>query len=261
MQEISNKYHVVNRKEQKIFTFAGMDEALKYYDSIWGAYEKELHVELPFVTGTESRVNKLLIYNTDTHSSVVPEFSDSELNNPRLALAYSRACIHCEPDNAVAWAIRDEAEQKLGITERVVDHSEDLLVGYWRVHVIPVGGRYGKHNELINNGKPGVEFYDIRYTDNELAPLGLGIKRCYVDEILNIANSGSIAFLNGFNLHPQIPHQTLSSDEMNKVVKYLNSFVPQKERTSLSEQIAQAEKKATVSEKSSKQQSREFEAL
>lgn len=236
-----NLYHVINRHEQKVYSFYNMTEALKHYDNIWGAYEKELHVELPYAVPGQSRINSLLKYVPETHSNeVYSSPSRAELDNPWFALAYSRALLHCNADNSVAWSIRDESEKKLGITERVVDHSTDLIVGYWRVHVIPTGGRYGKHNELVNTGKPGVEFYDIRHTDNELAPLGLGIKRCYIDEILGSFASDKAVFPNGFNLHPKIPNQMLSFDEMNKVIKYLKDYSPVKEKQTLSEQIAQA---------------------
>ena len=48
---------------------------------------------------------------------------------------------------------------------------------------------------------------------------------------------------------------------MSKVVKYLNSFVPHKEILPLSEQIAQAEKKVTTPERSTKLPVKEYEAL
>ena len=264
MPEISNKYHVINRQEQKVYTFLNLDDAFKYYDGLSDSHGKELHVELPYVTGAESKINPLLKYDVSSRSDEVCFLSSEELVNPLLALAYSKVCIHCNPDDSLAWSVLDEAEKKLGVFERVVDHSEDLLVGYWRVHIIPTEGRYGKHNELINHGKPGIEFYDIRYTDNELAPLGLGIRRCYIDDLFNDESFDGIAFPNGFKLHSKIPNQTLSSEEMNKVVKYINDVCPvmnRNDKVSLKEQMKQAKEKASSEERSSKQLSRDFGVL
>ncbi len=251
-------YHVVSFATQEVYSFEDMSNALMRYRQLGRGHRKELHVELPYVVSSESRINTLLKFDTISRTdelSLTP--SREELSNPWLALAYAGACIFCNSHDHDAWRLMDEAERQLGITERVVDHSEDLLVGYWRVHAIPVGGRYGQHNEFVNTDKPGVEFYDLRHTDNELTPLGLSVCRRYVSDVLGRASNGDVAFPDGFTLHPNIPNQTLSADEMSKVVRYLESKFPTKEHSSLADQIADAQEQRAESNKSSRPYLRE----
>lgn len=170
-------------------------------------------------------------------------------NDPYIQLAYSKAYISCYPFDERVWKMRDEAEKALGITDRVVDLSNDLLVGKWRVHVVPTGGHYGLHNALVNEREPLVEFYDMsqdktQFPDGQFASSYLA--RTFAEKNEYFDPERPV----GLCLDGSIPSWTVSGEEMREVASYLQKTLSRKaERTeerkpSLAERIRNSEELA-----------------
>ena len=159
------------------------------------------------------------------------------LDNPHIALAHAKSVISCYPFDEAAWKLRDEAEAKLGITDRLVDTSMDLITGKWRTHVVPIGGHYGLHNHLINKKKPMVEFYDMSQS-KETFPQGQFAMRYDVDTIL-----GNNPYIKrDICLDLSCPEWTISADDLMQIVSYLKTFDHTGHiRSSLNDKISQAQ--------------------
>ena len=226
--------------------FSDFDSALKRYQNIEPGIEKDISFIAYDEHGRGS--GAILLMNSGKGIDRPCGIGKEALENPHIALAHAKSVIACYPFDEKAWALRTEAEQKLGITDRIVDISNDLLVSNWRVHIIPTGGRYGRHNTLINEGKPLVEFYDMSCIDEKHAPDGLFTgSRYYVDTILGKAAVSSNPYPSGLSLNYECPAWTVSAKDMSEVISYLKTYEKgPAEKSSLSEKIAQAEEKKGI---------------
>lgn len=174
---------------------------------------------------------------------------EEALENPHIALAHSKAIISRYPFDEKAWQMRDDAEKKLGITDRVVDISKDLYVSNWRVHVVPTGGRHGMHNTLINEKEPFVEFYDMNHIDPKHSPHGLFTGAQYnLNDLLKTYLLSTGANPSSLRLDMECPEWTVSAKDMKEVVGYLKDFNRQQTvKPSLNDRINQAQAKTAAS--------------
>lgn len=143
--------------------------------------------------------------------------TNDALKNPDVALAHAKAILSVYPNDEKAWSLRDKAEAELGIQDRIVDISKDLLVGKWRIHYVPPGGHYGSHNQLVNNESKGlVQFYDMSQ-DKKVFPNGQMTSGQYYAETLLDQDY----YPQGLCLDASVSGWHVSRDEMRQVVGYL----------------------------------------
>ena len=203
--------------------FESFDAALKAYDELPSrdAYFS-LHVSDEQGRGLGSH----LCYRDVKGGERICSFGKFFLEQyPHGALAHSLMVLSRYPNDMNAWNLRDKAEAALGITDRIVDYSKDLLVGKWRVHIVPTGGRHGTHNQVINEGKPIVEFYDTSVKDDAFARNGQYVASYRIDSFLGTDNRwGGWKPGNNLMLYTDIPQWTVSAAEMDEVVSYLKEF-------------------------------------
>lgn len=226
--------------------FSDFDAALERYQNIEPGIEKNISF---IVYDEQGRGHgAILLMNSGKGTDRPCRLGEESLENPHIALAYAKSVISCYPFDEKAWNLRTEAERKLGITDRIVDISNDLLVSNWRVHIIPTGGRYGRHNTLINEGKPLVEFYDMNCIDEQHSPNGLFTgSRYYVDTILGKDAVSNCPYSSGLSLNYECPAWVVSAKDMSEVISYLKTYEKGTvEKSSLSDKIAQAEEKRGV---------------
>ena len=199
------------------------EEALDAYNRIGPIPDKSISFH---ARGEDGRDHSALILKYDlrsmTHKPLSPK--KESLSNPHIALAASKAVLFCYPFDSKAWTLRTQAEEALGIIDRIVDYSKDLLVGKWRVHIVPIGGRYGLHNDLINENKPLAEFYDTTYADDTFGPQGQFVSRYDIDTLLGQDGWGRDLTGQGLSLDTSIPAWSVTAKEMAQVLSYLKDF-------------------------------------
>ncbi len=195
-----------------------------------------------------------LLQSTEDQGEMVCSIPEDILEgNMHIALAAAKARLALFPNDEKAWTMRDQAEQSLGITERFVDTSQDLLVGKWRVHVIPTGGHYGAHNEQVNNGKPMVSFFDTSCDARKFGPNGQFVSQYYVDTLLGRDGYSTGKYPHGLALDPAVPSWMISASEMAQITEYLRAQEKQmgKQHAPLSARIGDAESRKPVKEQPS----------
>ena len=199
------------------------EEALDAYNRIGPIPDKSISFH---ARGEDGRDHSALILKYDlrsmNHKPLFPK--KEELDNPHIALATAKAVLFCYPFDSEAWELRTRAEEVLGITDRIVDYSKDLLVGKWRVHIVPPGGRYGLHNDLVNESKPMAEFYDTTYADDTFGPQGQFVSRYDIDILLGQSRWGRDLTGQGLSLDASMPAWTVTAKEMAQVLSYLKDF-------------------------------------
>lgn len=235
-------------------SFCTFEEALQAFKEVGPDEEKALSF-IRFDEKGRGHGALLLRYDEERHETRVCGIGASALKDPHISLAYAKATLHCFPNDAAAWARRDVAEEALGIKDRIVDHSNDLLIGKWRIHVIPVGGHFGTHNQLVNHDRPMVEFLDTTYSNPWDWPHGQPAGQYDVDTILgNTPWSGDANYPNGFCLDASIPAWRLSAAEMKEVIAYLKTFdFASGKQPSIDSQIVQAQERKGLSPKGEKE--------
>jgi len=228
-------------------SFDSFEAAFAYFERM-PSCEKSISF---LVYDQQGRGHGALLLNSDTHHGTrVCSISQEAMNeNPHIALAHAKATLARYPNDEKAWKRRDQAEKELGITDRIISTSQDLLVGKWRVHVVPTGGHYGSHNHLVNEREPLVLFYDTSAAPQAFGSEGQLVSSYYVDTILGRDKWGKSEYPYGLSLNAEIPQWTVSANEMSEVVAYLNKMFPQEQAKShsspLSSRISHAESQRT----------------
>lgn len=209
---------VLNPNDSKIFaSVKTFEEALKVYSDNRIA-DTAMSV---FKTGAKGiGPITLLRYNGCSdipceHMNIIPKFP------PEVELQIHKAFQVVYPFDEHTQTKIDELEKQLGIFERETDTSNDLYIGKWRVHLVPEGARYGRHNNLINeNERTLIEFHDVSQ-DKEKFPEGQFTGgRYYVETILS-DNGYPRHTEHGLSLDADIPAWFVSGDEMKEVFSWL----------------------------------------
>ncbi len=191
----------------------------------------------------------LLLQSSASGEDRVCDISQEALEqNPHIALAHAKATLSVYPHNDVAWCLRNAAEKKLGITDRIPDPSQDLIAGKWRVRFIPKDSYYGSRNHLFNEGKPLVEFYDNSADPSKFGPNGQFVTRYYADTLLGRDGWYTGDYPYGLALDTDVPGWTVSAENMKQVIAYLKEKTQEMSRPGtrhqpLNERIVTAEGK------------------
>lgn len=149
-----------------------------------------------------------------------------DFSDPKLHLSVIKAAQVVYPFDGQLWETRSNLEKQLGIFDRVVDHSDDLQVGKWQIHLITPGNHYGPKNNLVNDGPDTlVEFRDASQ-DKEKFPDGQFVSRYFMSELLNDTWGGlslaSMAERNcGFALDLDVPGWRVKPGECKAISDWL----------------------------------------
>lgn len=235
---------------QQPIVFKSFEEALKKYNRLGSEDGKTISCMVNDEKGSEN--GSILLRYYEALGKDIPCLLKKEPPaNPHVALAEAKAVLTCYPNDADALVQRDYAEAKLGTNDHNIDQSMDVFVGKWRVHMVPTGGHYGSHNQLVNKDKPLVEFYDMTKIHPDFSPNGQHTGgRYYIDTLLGRDGWSKSEHVGALSLDGDVPAWTVSAAEMRVVMKHLKDFVARVERKpSLGERIDQAEgKKRTPDE-------------
>ena len=124
--------------------------------------------------------------------------------------------------------------------------KHDLLVGNWRVHLVPPGGAYGLNDCVKNDsGKYLVEFFDMRYKHPDRFPNGQFTGgRYYASTLLGDDNWSRGDVSSGLRLDADIPSWTVNAAQMKVALKFIQEETVPQLKTSLKDKITAAESRA-----------------
>ena len=236
---------VLNPNDSKIFAnVKTFEEALKVYNDNRIA-DTSMSLFKPGVNGIVPIT--LLRYNGYADIPCERMSINPNIFPPEVELQIHKANQVAYPFDEHTQNKIDELEKQLGIFERETDTSNDLYTGKWRVHLVPEGARYGRHNNLINdNERTLIEFYDVSQ-DKEKFPEGQFTGGSYYVETILSDNGYSRHTEHGLSLDADIPNWFVSGDEMKEVFSWLVKQPLKdvdKPYRSLNELVSSAEKRS-----------------
>lgn len=229
---------------------SSIEEALEVYKN-FGEAGKGKALYYSISDGKEEH-HDILLESWDGQKSVsmisFKELEENALikNNTELQLAVVKAMQEVYSFDEKLWNKRTELEKQLGIFDRVVDNTKDLISGKWRVHLVKEGEHYGANNSLVHNEKdPLVEFWDMS-TDKAKFSEGQFVSRYYLSTLLDNKWGSSldemVAGNRAFCLDADVPSWIVAPADLKDIAAWLKEKDVQLNRKEpLKEQINAAD--------------------
>lgn len=234
------EFFVYSKDYKEMHTFGSFEEALDAYNAVPKGEDKEMGYKT-YKSGTKSIQEEGVLFQSNELRKDW-YFTSILSSDPHVRLAAAKTVLTREPNNLKAWDVLNISEAEIGVTgHRLGPH--DLLVGNWRVHLVPPGCSYGTNETILNtSGKYVVEFYDMRYKQPFRFPNGQFTGASYfADTLLGEEGWAKHDQAWGLCLDNDIPSWTVNAAQMRVVLKFLQEETVPKQKTSLKDRICDAE--------------------